>query len=147
MQMSRSNHPEAFAPVCAALHGLCFEKPWGTADFAALLALPTSRLFMREEGFLLAARAADEMEILTLCVAPDARRKGVATQLLNALADEAERNQVKRIFLEVAADNAAAAALYLKNGFVQNGVRKGYYATPRGAVNALRFVKETAVSG
>jgi ribosomal-protein-alanine N-acetyltransferase len=38
------------------------------------------------------------------------------------------RADVRRIYLEVASDNAAALRLYTKSGFTQTGLRKGYYA-------------------
>jgi len=37
------------------------------------------------------------------------------------------RNGIKKIFLEVAADNDPARALYATNGFYQIGVRPKYY--------------------
>jgi ribosomal-protein-alanine N-acetyltransferase len=41
------------------------------------------------------------------------------------------------MFLEVAADNLAAIALYQATGFIKVGVRKGYYPHPDGAKDAL----------
>ena len=41
------------------------------------------------------------------------------------------------MFLEVAADNLAAIALYQATGFAKVGVRKGYYPHPDGAKDAL----------
>jgi ribosomal-protein-alanine N-acetyltransferase len=41
------------------------------------------------------------------------------------------------MFLEVAADNAPAIGLYQSAGFIQAGVRCGYYARSGGAVDAL----------
>ena len=38
-----------------------------------------------------------------------------------------KKSGVKHIFLEVAADNTPARALYEQNGFVQIGVRPRYY--------------------
>lgn len=108
----------------AALHAACFpDAPWSAATFAQLLGKPTSRLFTRSDSFLLAQLIAPEAEILTLCVAPTARREGHATHLITKLTSD-----VDRIFLEVASDNAPARALYIKAGFRQTGLRKGYYA-------------------
>ena len=36
-------------------------------------------------------------------------------------------------FLEVAADNAAAQALYARAGFAESGRRRGYYRRPDGS--------------
>ena len=49
--------------------------------------------------------------------------------------------EAKRIFLEVAEDNAPAVALYRKLNFVEVGRRKRYYERPGGeAVDALTLV-------
>ena len=40
----------------------------------------------------------------------------------------AQRSGAEAMFLEVAADNAAALALYRGAGFTQAGLRRGYYA-------------------
>jgi ribosomal-protein-alanine N-acetyltransferase len=41
------------------------------------------------------------------------------------------------LFLEVAADNTAAIALYAATGFDRVGLRKGYYPHPDGAKDAV----------
>ncbi len=78
-------------------------------------------------GFILARAMARESEILTLAVAPWARRQGVACALVDAVAVEAAARDAESIFLEVAADNPAALALYERAGFVQVGQRRAYY--------------------
>jgi len=78
---------------------------------------------------------ADEAELLNLAVAPEQRRKGVASALLEAL----EREAAGAIFLEVAEPNTPAIALYEHHGWVKTGVRKGYYA--HGSVNAIVMQK------
>lgn len=122
--------PEALG----ALHAHCFvDAPWSAADFADLLAKPTTRLFFHESCFLLAQVVAPEAEILTLCVAPDARRTGKARALVAEL-----QSEVSTIFLEVAQDNEGAVRLYRNAGFVEVGRRVGYYARKPGpAVDAL----------
>jgi len=110
----------------AALHLACFpDAPWSAASFADLLAQPTTQLLTQPDAFLLAQLIAPEAEILTLCVAPQARRMGRAQALLDTLKTKAET-----IFLDVARDNSAAQALYASAGFTPTGQRKGYYARP-----------------
>ncbi len=89
---------------------------------------------MTADGFILVREAAGEAEILTLAVAPRARRQGLGRTLVDAAI---ARLGSADLFLEVAADNIAAIALYQQNGFTQAGVRRGYYARPGGAVDAL----------
>lgn len=77
---------------------------------------------------------ADEAELLTLAVAPPARRQGLGRGLLAHFLDEARRRGATRAFLEVAADNGPACALYQAGGFAEDGRRRGYYRGPDGVV-------------
>ena len=124
----------------AALHGRCFTtpRPWSAAAFAALLTDPLC-FALTEPGALLLGRAvAGEAELLTLAVAPEARRHGIAARLLAGFLAEAAARQAETAFLEVAADNQAAIALYQRGGFAPAGRRRGYYARPDGpALDAL----------
>jgi len=83
-------------------------------------------------GFVIGRIAADEAEILSIGVAPEWQRRGVARRMAEGLVRAARRAEVKRVFLEVAVDNAAAIALYEGLGFRPAGRRKGYYERPGG---------------
>lgn len=78
---------------------------------------------------------ADEAEVLTVGVIPDARRTGLARRLLAGLLDAARARGVRDVFLEVRVDNDAARALYRSEGFTDVGVRRGYYE--HGRVDAV----------
>lgn len=78
-------------------------------------------------AMLLARRAADQAEILALAVVPSARRAGRARALLAAAEARAKENGVRELFLEVAASNAAARALYAAAGYREAGRRRRYY--------------------
>jgi len=123
----------------ARLHARCFpDAPWSRDEFAKLLASPAAWLGATEGGFLLAHIAGGEAEILTLCVAPERRRHGIARKLLRDLYDAARAQQARRVVLEVASDNAAACALYEAENFATAGRRKSYYRRPDGkAADAL----------
>ena len=56
------------------------------------------------------------------------RRQGVGDALVQSLCAGAKVAGAQDMFLEVAADNAAACALYAKHGFAQVGRRPAYYA-------------------
>ncbi|MFJ6025430.1 ribosomal protein S18-alanine N-acetyltransferase [Brevundimonas sp. NPDC092305] len=117
----------------AALHASAYDSPWDDAAFADLLTAPGVLAVVEPDGFILIRAAADEAEILTLAVRPEARGRGLAGILLRqALADAATRD-VRRVFLEVADDNLAARAVYAKAGFEQAGIRPRYYARPDGS--------------
>jgi [ribosomal protein S18]-alanine N-acetyltransferase len=81
-------------------------------------------------GFITARAAADEIEILNLGVAPDARRRGIATSLLKAAMAWGTENQARKAFLEVRASNSAAIQFYERAGFRTLGRRAKYYTSP-----------------
>ena len=73
----------------------------------------------------------DELHINTLAVAPEFRRRGYATALLQAVMREAETEGAVKATLEVRASNAAALALYERLGFRISARRPGYYTNPQ----------------
>ena len=81
-------------------------------------------------GFVIGHIAADEAEILSIGVAPEWQRRGIGRQMVEGLVRAARRAEVKRLFLEVAADNEAAAALYKSLGFKKTGARKATTSAP-----------------
>lgn len=124
----------------AALHARAFTdtRSWSASEFADLLASPHVFLVAQPVGFALGRVIADEAELLTLAVAPDARRLGHGRALLAAFETGAQTRGAAQAFLEVAADNAAARALYTAAGWTESGRRPGYYRTSGGQnVDAL----------
>jgi ribosomal-protein-alanine N-acetyltransferase len=117
----------------ARLHALGFpDEPWDAAQLALVLATPGCLgLALEQEGALAAVlllrRAADEAEVLTLAVAPACRRQGLGARLLRAGLAALAAAGVRRCFLEVGDDNAAALALYRSLGWRQVGRRRQYY--------------------
>ncbi|MCT2539410.1 GNAT family N-acetyltransferase [Sedimentimonas flavescens] len=118
----------------ATLHARCFTtpRPWGEAEFAELLASRFCFLLIEPEGFVLGRVIAGEAELLTLAVAPEARRHGSGRKLVERFAETATQRGADAAFLEVSAENAPARALYAQAGWTESGRRKGYYRTPEG---------------
>lgn len=119
----------------AALHARCFTvpRPWNAAEFAGFLADPTVFLCTHDgpqglAGFAVGRVAADEAELLTIAVLPGLRRAGHGRALVRLFEAAAVARGARSIFLEVAAGNAAALALYRGAGFRTVGRRRGYYA-------------------
>lgn len=119
----------------AALHAACFTtpRPWSAQEFADLLTHPATFALTAPDGFLLGRVVAGEAELLTLAVAPAARRHGQGRQLVQAFLTESQQRRAESAFLEVAASNHPAQALYLAAGFTPAGKRRGYYRTPDGS--------------
>lgn len=107
-----------------------FPDPWPLFAFFPYLLDREALAFVAEEdgvlGFLLALREGEEVHIHDLAVAPEHRRKGVASALLQRLFEEIRG--ARRVRLEVRASNRAAQAFYKKHGFREVAVLPGYYA-------------------
>ncbi len=140
----------ALAETLSMLHRTCFpEEPWEPQAMAQIMAMAGFFGFMAWEddepvGFALALDLGGECEILALGVVPGRRRAGTGSALLAAICEEALRRGGNSVFLEVAADNAAARALYAVGGFVQIGRRRNYYRRLGGPVDALVLRRATA---
>ena len=115
----------------AALHGRCFPvhpRAWSADEFSDLLDNRLNFLLIRPQGFLLGRSVSDEAELLTLAVAPEARRMGLGRTLLAEFAHTSTARGGREAFLEVASDNAPAIALYASAGWQRAGTRRDYYA-------------------
>ncbi len=131
----------AHAEALAAIHAACFPPGarWDAAAFAAQLSLPGTFAEIAPEGGMSLLRAvAGEAEILTLAVAPPFRRRGLGRALLDAAISAAARHGARVLFLEVAADNVAARALYAAAGFRPLGRRRHYYPDGGDALTMAR---------
>lgn len=133
--------------LLAQLHAQCFEKTWDEniirtmLDSSSVVALAAKR---QEEiyAMIIASVVADEAEILTLGVHPQARMQGVASALLEALHAYCRQQNVLRVHLEVAEDNASALKLYRNAAYVLQGRRKAYYSRQDGSlVDALTYCR------
>jgi len=143
--------PSGWTPArCAALHKRAFThpRPWTTAEFAALQATPGVFLVTHAKGFALGRVVADEAKLLTLAVSPEARRQGVGSRLVRGFEAQALAEGAATAFLEVAADNRAARALYRHLGYRESGRRKGYYRTAAGQpVDAVLMTRPLGRTG
>lgn len=140
------------AAAVAAIHARSFRVGWDEnemlrmiADHGVVAHVIRRRVGADVAGFVLSRVAADEAEIFTVAVAPAMRGRGYAGLLLDAHLPALARAGARAVFLEVAADNAAARALYAGKGFAQAGRRKGYYRTADGTSDALVMRRELSV--
>jgi ribosomal-protein-alanine N-acetyltransferase len=76
-------------------------------------------------GYLVCSRYADAWHLMNVAIAPDRRRRGVATELLEQLFEEAGSGA--RFTLEVRTSNSAAIRMYERFGFRPAGHRRRYY--------------------
>jgi len=122
-----------WAEPLARAEALAFDRPWGPGAYAEELARPFARALGAFDGTRLAGAVClwvltPDAEILRIFTVPAARRRGIGRTLLAAARAEARRAGCRRVLLEVGAQNAPALACYRAAGFVQVGLRRGYYA-------------------
>ncbi len=123
------------AGILALERELFPEDAWTPDMFAAELAQPPSRrlYLVAEEGTALIGYAGmmftggSQADVVTLAVNPARWGKGTGTALLTALVDEAAKRGYEEVLLEVREDNPRARQLYLRHGFAEIGIRRGYY--------------------
>ena len=123
-------------PAVSAIQQACPEAAqWAIADYLDqefLVAIVGNSVV----GFVVFRRIAeDEREILNLAVAPDFRRKGVATALLNA----SVHGFRGAVFLEVRQSNTAAIQFYKLLNFKVITMRADYYHSPSEAAIVMKF--------
>jgi ribosomal-protein-alanine N-acetyltransferase len=138
------------AGIIALEQQLFPEDAWTPEMFASEFAQPASRrlYLVAEAANTLVGYAGmmftggSQADVVTLAVNPARWGRGTGTALLTALVDEAGKRGYEEVLLEVREDNPRARQLYLRHGFTEVGIRRGYYQ-PSG-VDAVVMRKELA---
>ena len=120
----------------AAIETMSFSMPWSLHAFTEASRNPNYRFLVAEEsgeilGYCGFVYVLDEAEIPNVCVSPEARRRGVGTALMQALAEQARTLGILTLYLEVRQSNTAAQKLYRRMGFEEVGIRKNFYDLPK----------------
>ncbi len=113
----------------------CFSAPWSEESLGLFLtdsgfcvvALDGERVL----GYVSAMCVLDEAQIVNVAVTQSARRQGIAKELLHAFEREAAARKIVSLSLEVRESNGAARELYRTDGWLDVGVRKNFYSSPR----------------
>ena len=116
--------------------------------FAGELAKPSSICLgafeaTRLVGYLIVSRYVDAWHVMNVAVAPDHRRRGIATDAARRAVRADAGDDRRGYTLEVRVSNAGAIALYERLGFEPRGVRRGYYTDNR--EDALIMWRDPAV--
>jgi ribosomal-protein-alanine N-acetyltransferase len=115
-----------------------YPTPWSRSMFAGELAKPSSvclGAFDPEAGgligYLIISRYVDAWHVMNVAVAPEHRRQGIASALLERLFELTASDGRRGYTLEVRVSNVGAIRLYERMGFRSRGVRRGYYTDNR----------------
>jgi ribosomal-protein-alanine N-acetyltransferase len=117
-------------PSVIAIERRSFPTPWSLAMFVLELSKPSGICLAAEDddgliGYLVCARYEDVWHLMNVAVVPERRRRGVATELIERLFDEAGAGA--RFTLEVRISNGPAITMYQQFGFRSAGRRRRYY--------------------
>ena len=114
----------------AAIHARAFAgqgRNWSATEIGRLLKSAHVFAVGGLHAFALGRVVADEAELLTLATEPAHRGQGLGRAALRAFEVEAVARGACTAFLEVAADNRAALALYLAERYDEAARRPAYY--------------------
>src|SRR3954453_19337646 len=117
-------------PSVIAIERRSFPTPWSLAMFVLELSKPSGICLAAEDdqglvGYLVCARYDDVWHLMIIAVHPERRRRGIATDLIEQLFEEAGAGS--RFTLEVRVSNAPAIEMYRRFGFRSAGRRRRYY--------------------
>jgi len=115
------------------------EDPWSLAQFKEEIAAKDRYYIVAEAngaviGYAGVMPAGDLTDILTMTVAPEFRRKGIAREFLKRLIDWSRNKKADAVMLEVRIDNTEAIPLYEANGFRKISERIDYYGPGKTAL-------------
>ena len=81
--------------------------------------------------------AVDEAHLLNVAIASAWQGRGVGSTFLQYLIDEARRQKLEMLYLEVRPSNVTGRRIYERFGFRQLGLRRDYYPAVTGREDAL----------
>ena len=142
MEITKMN--EAHVASVAAIEKECFgPAAWSERSVASELTNKLALWLVAVDGGTVAGyvgsqTVCDETDMMNVAVTSDFRRRGIAEELVNALATELKAMGSRSLTLEVRASNTPAISLYQKLGFAQTGLRKNYYRNPKEDALILR---------
>lgn len=112
-----------------------FKHPWSGTLLKRELGHAWSTILLAVEGegeerilgFIVFWLVHDELHVLNIAVALEARRRGIGRALMEQAADQGRRRGAALSTLEVRRSNTPALALYRALGYRQVGIRPNYY--------------------
>lgn len=114
----------------------CFSLPWTREQLEHQINGSGSLLLVaccggEPAGYMGLDFVLDEGYVTNVCTAPAFRRRGVASALIDGVTARGRELGLSFITLEARVSNAAARSLYAGKGFIEAGIRPGYYERPK----------------
>ena len=110
-----------------------FDIPWSKESFENelknnLAMYLVAKVEDKAVGYVGVWKIFDEGHITNVAVHPDYRGQGIGKSLISELLYLCEKEGINSLTLEVRKSNIVAQSLYKSFGFVEEGIRKGYYS-------------------
>lgn len=134
-------------PSVLPLEQANFSLPWDERGFLAYLGKPDAVFLVAEEdqrilGYCGTLISFEDAEITNVCVASEARGRGVGRRLMEELIGRCQEKGVEFVHLEVRESNTPARTMYDHMGFTVDFIRKGYYDLPKEDAVMMTWKKE-----
>jgi [ribosomal protein S18]-alanine N-acetyltransferase len=118
-----------------------YSHPWTRGNFIDSLAAGYEAWLLTEDaqpvGYFVAMAGVDELHLLSVTVTPSRQGQGLGNLLLDDVHALARAQGLPRVLLEVRPSNQRARALYARRGYLEIGLRRGYYPAAGGREDAL----------
>ena len=143
---------EQYIDPVVSIENASFKNPWQKKAFLNELRCAGSMTFVTKRSsqqddpviaYVCLRQIESAMHLLKVAVAPDWRRRGIATWLMTSCFKKITESGLRAVHLEVRPGNTAAQALYKKLGFKLIGIRPKYYTdTGEDALVLVKLLKE-----
>ena len=145
MEISYYEMSEEDIPEIARLELKYFSQPWPEASIASYMEKGNTLFIVAKDGsrivgYMALMRILNESDLVSIAVDEEYRQMGIAREILDIGYEMARDNGVEMIHLEVRESNEPAIALYESEGFIRDGLRKGFYEKPR--EDAILYTKK-----
>ena len=122
-----------------------YDFPWTPGNFRDSISAGYDCWVYRSEtdaliGYGVLMMGVDEAHLLNISIAAPFQGNGYGARLLEHFIDLVKRRNMSMLCLEVRPSNAAARHLYVRRGFRQVGLRRGYYPANDGREDALVLI-------
>lgn len=119
-------------PAVLSVDRKSFKKAWSEKMLCEELEKDYSAYYVAEDddglvGYIGIWCIYETAELMRVAVLPEARGRGIGLNLVSKAMDVALAQGCERMMLEVRKSNFSAQSVYLKCGFKEINIRKGYY--------------------